>query len=122
LLVCQRYIEMNPVRAGMVVHPGEYRWSSYGWNAQGEANPLIHPHSLYQALGSEASCRQAAYRELFRYGLAPGLIDEIRHVTNGNYTLGNSSFASEAAATLGRRVAPGQPGRQRKRSARVMEE
>ena len=28
-LACQRYIELNPVRAGMVGHPGEYRWSSY---------------------------------------------------------------------------------------------
>ena len=47
LLGCQRYIELNPVRAGMVEHPGEYRWSSYRCNAQGSANALIRPHPLY---------------------------------------------------------------------------
>ena len=52
LLSCMRYIELNPVRAGMVVHPGEYRWSSYRCNAQGEADPLISPHSIYAALAS----------------------------------------------------------------------
>jgi len=48
-LVCQRYIELNPVRAEMVSHPGEYRWSSYRANAQGEANMLLSPHPLYMA-------------------------------------------------------------------------
>ncbi len=41
LLSCMRYIELNPVRAGMVAHPGEYRWSSYRANAQGEAAPRL---------------------------------------------------------------------------------
>jgi hypothetical protein len=47
LLACQRYIELNPVRAGMVEHPADYRWSSYRANAQGEADALIAPHALY---------------------------------------------------------------------------
>ena len=51
LLACQRYIELNPVRAGMVPHPAEYRWSSYRANAQGEADALLQPHPLYTALG-----------------------------------------------------------------------
>jgi putative transposase len=51
LLACQRYIELNPVRAGMVNHPGEYRWSSYRANGQGEHDVLVRPHSLYEALG-----------------------------------------------------------------------
>lgn len=114
LLACQRYIELNPVRAGMVTHPAEYRWSSYRANAQGEADALLQPHPLYLALGLDAYERQAAYRELFRFELDPGLVDDIRRATNGNFALGNERFAAEASAMLGRRVAPGRSGRPRK--------
>ncbi len=114
LLACQRYIELNPVRAGMVEHPGDYRWSSYRANGQGEDNALIRPHPLYAALGLDVANRRAAYRELFRYELEPGLVDQIRRATNGNFALGSARFAADAAATLGRRVLPGKSGRPRK--------
>ena len=116
LLACQRYIELNPVRAGMVEHPAEYRWSSYRANAQGEADALVKPHPRYEALGRDAASREAAYRELFRYELEPGLVDEIRRATNGNYALGNPRFAAQVAAALGRRACPGRSGRPRKTS------
>lgn len=111
LLACQRYIELNPVRAGMVEHPADYRWSSYRANAQGESNALVHPHERYLALGASAEERQANYRELFRYELDPGVVDRIRSATNGNFALGDNRFAEQVAATLGRRVVPGKPGR-----------
>ncbi len=114
LLACQRYIELNPVRADMVAHPAEYRWSSYRANAQGEADALLKPHPLYEALGCDVASRQAAYRELFRYELEPGLVDEIRRATNGNYALGNEDFAAQVTAALGRRAAPGKSGRPRR--------
>jgi len=114
LLTCQRYIELNPVRAGMVLHPAEYRWSSYRSNAQGEANPILQPHTLYQALGQDPDARQTAYRELFRDQLDPGLVDEIRKATNGNFALGNQRFAAQIATMLGRRVTPAKAGRPRK--------
>jgi putative transposase len=114
LLACQRYIELNPVRAEMVTHPAEHRWSSYRANAQGEPDALLSVHPLYAALGIDAVSRQAAYRELFRFELEPGLVDEIRRATNGNFALGNSRFTDEIAAALGRRVTPGQSGRPRK--------
>lgn len=117
LLACQRYIELNPVRAGMVEHPGEYRWSSYRVNAEGEDSVLIRPHSLYAALGLDAANRQAAYRELFRHELEPGLVDQIRRTTNGNFALGSERFAAEVAVALGRRVLPGKSGRPRKGAA-----
>ena len=66
LLGCMRYIEMNPVRAGLVGRPEDYRWSSHGANALGAADSLITPHAFYYALGRTAAERQAAYRELFR--------------------------------------------------------
>jgi putative transposase len=113
LLACQRYIELNPVRANMVAHPAEYRWSSYRANAQGEADERVQPHPLYAALGGGALARQAAYRELFRHELEPGLVDEIRRATNGNFALGNERFAEEVGTMISRRAAPGQPGRPR---------
>ncbi|MHB1358539.1 MAG: transposase [Rhodocyclaceae bacterium] len=114
LLACQRYIELNPVRAGMAEHPADYRWSSYRCNAQGEADPLIRPHAIYEAFGDDPASRQAAYRELFRYELEPKLVDEIRRATNGNFALGNTAFAEQVRAALGRRVTPGKSGRPRK--------
>lgn len=111
LLECHRYIELNPVRAAMVEHPATYRWSSYRANAQGERSPFLKPDPLYKALGGTEEARQAAYRELFRYQLEPGLVDEIRSATNGNYVLGNSRFQQEIAATLRQRVTRGKAGR-----------
>ncbi len=58
LFICQRYIEMNPVRAGMVAHPGEYPWSSYQVNGKGANSALLTPHPLYLELGREAACVQ----------------------------------------------------------------
>jgi putative transposase len=113
-LGCQRYIELNPVRADMVKHPGEYRWSSYGHNAQGFADALLRPHPLYNHLGRSIQKRQKAYRELFRYELDPGLVDEIRSATNGGFVLGTERFQKEIAAMLGRRTWRGSPGRPNK--------
>ena len=111
VLACYRYIEMNPVRAGMVEHPAEYRWSSYRANAQAEQSALITRHSLYQALGEATGARLEAYRELFRHQLELGLVDQIRSATNGNYALGSSRFTAEVERVLGRRVTRGKPGR-----------
>jgi putative transposase len=69
---------------------------------------------LYAALGSDVATRQAAYRELFRYELEPGMVDEIRRATNGNFALGGERFAAQVAKMIGRRAAPGQSGRPRK--------
>lgn len=114
VLGCYRYIEMNPVRAAMVEHPAEYRWSSYRANAQGETDALLTPHDVYVNLGYEPSERRQAYRELFRYELDPGLVDEIRSATNGNYVLGTERFQEEVERMLRRRVTRGKPGRPRK--------
>lgn len=121
LLACQRYIELNPVRAGMVEHPAEYRWSSYRVNAQGEASACVQAHAVYVGLGSDAAGRQAVYRELFRHELDPHLVDEIRQATNGNYALGSPMFAEQVAAALGRRVTRGKSGRPRKRDTETPE-
>ena len=115
LFICQRYIEMNPVRAGIVDRPGEYRWSSYRINGQGNKSDLITHHVLYQNLARDDEARQLAYRELFRHELEPGEIDKIRRATNGNFAFGSSRFAVEISEMLGRRVTPGKAGRPRKK-------
>lgn len=114
LFTCQRYIELNPVRANMVKHPAEYKWSSYTANAQGAASILIKLHVLYQSLGFDAAKQQSAYRELFRHELDIGLVDELRKATNSNYALGNELFTKQIADALGRRVTPGLSGRPKK--------
>ncbi|CAI07549.1 transposase [Aromatoleum aromaticum] len=114
LLTCQRYIELNPVRAAMVEHPADYPWSSYRANAQGEPSTLVVPHEVFEALGRDALERQAAYRELFRHALDPGLVDEIRRATNGNFAFGTGLFGAQVATALGRRAIPGKPGRPRR--------
>jgi putative transposase len=114
LMACYRYIELNPVRAGLARRPRDYRWSSYRRNAEGAAEGAVTPHALYLALGTDPSARAAAYRALCRLALDPMLVDEIRDATNGGFVLGNARFQAEIARMLGRRVARGQPGRPRK--------
>jgi putative transposase len=65
LFACMRYIELNPVRAGLVRAARAYRWSSYRANAEGAEDALVTPHSAYFALGHSSAARQAAYRALF---------------------------------------------------------
>ena len=72
------------------------------------------PHPLYRAPGSDGTDRQAAYRELFRCELEAGVVDAIRHATNGNFALGDEHFGDQVAQALGRRVQPGTSGRPRK--------
>ena len=114
VLICQRYIELNPVRANMVSDPSDYPWSSYQSNAFGVSNPLITPHLDYLALGASGGDRQRHYRHLFDAHLDEQAIADIRSATNGNYVLGNRRFQDEIEKMLGRRVTQGKPGRPRR--------
>ena len=84
LLVC-RYIELNPVRAGMVRHPRDYRWSSYRAHALGAEDALAAWHPLFNRLGRSAAERQVGYRALFREKLAPEFVAALRTATNGGW-------------------------------------
>jgi putative transposase len=113
LLTCMRYIELNPVRARMVEHPGEYRWSSYAANAQGQANPLLSAHPLYEGLGSEPEARRHAYRELFRHHMDYNLLHAIREALNQELVLGRDDFKDRIAQMTARQTRPGPNGRSR---------
>lgn len=117
LLACCRYIELNPVRAGLVRDPRDYPWSSYRANAEGALDTCVTPHERYLALGCDPAERRDEYRALCRTGLAAAPLDAIRSATNGGFVLGSARFAEQIASVLGRRVTRGQPGRPAKPAA-----
>ncbi len=103
-LVCQRYIELNPVRAGMVTHPSLYRWSSHRCNAYADRNQLITPHAIIAQLGNDSFSRTHAYRELFSHPIKEQEIAALRDATNNNYIFGSDTFSETMADVLGRQV------------------
>jgi putative transposase len=118
VLTCQRYIEQNPVRAGMVRAPEAYRWSSHRMNATGAPDgTLLVPHPQFLALGADPAARASAYRSLFESAIDDRALAEIRTATNGHYALGDSRFQAQIEAMLGRRVTPRPPGRPRRDSS-----
>ena len=115
LLQCQRYIELNPVRAGMVLDPAEYIWSSYQCHALGKVIRMSVPHKEYLALGDSDSTRQNAYWELFRYHVDEELIKDIRQALNKGLALGGDKFKDEIERLHARRVRSARMGRPRLR-------
>jgi len=111
LLTCYRYIELNPVRAGMVEVPEDYPWSSYRRNGWGEANSLVTDHSLYLALGKDGATRQLAYRQLFAGHLEPVALQVMRESLARNYPLGNDRFRESIEQQLGHVVGHRDRGR-----------
>jgi hypothetical protein len=92
LFGCLRYIEINPVRAGMVAHPRECSWSSYRATTEGKADALVTQHPLYRHQGREEGERQAAYRALVKESLDAQVIERIRECTNKGGALGSGRF------------------------------
>lgn len=110
LLACMRYIELNPVRAGMVADPAAYPWSSYRVNGAGGADPLVRPHGLYLGLGEDDIGRRSAYRAVFRDHVELAELEAIRAATNKAWALGDDRFRQRMAALGGRRAAPTRRG------------
>lgn len=106
LLTCSRYIELNPVRAGMVLHPAEYPWSSYHCNALGKKNALITPHQIYQLLGNGDTECQLNYRALFDRHIPEAGLEEIRAATNNAWALGDDRFKAQVEKLSKRQATP----------------
>jgi len=96
---CHRYIELNPVRAGMAEVPGAYRWSSYAKNAHGMVDPVVTPHPSYFSLATTPSAACSKYRELFALELADAAIREIREKLNTERAFGSEEFLIAIEAT-----------------------
>jgi putative transposase len=111
LLACMRYIELNPVRAAMVIDPGDYRWSSYRANGLAQPEARLTPHPLYLGLDADAAQRRHAYRALFRPQLDAEAASEVREALKLGMPLGNERFAEAICARLGIRRNSGKRGR-----------
>ena len=105
-LRCHRYIEMNPVRAGMVARPAEYGWSSYRANAQGEASSLLEAHPALIALGRDPATRRSEYRRLFKEEASAMELEQIRSASRSGFALGSKQFIAEVEHASGRRARP----------------
>lgn len=113
-LTCQRYIELNPVRAGMVSDPSGYIWSSYQCSALGKVSDLFKPHDQYLGLGDDLISRLENYRSLFRGHFDKAVVADIRDSVNKGLALGSHRFKSELAQLHNRRLLSGKAGRPKK--------
>ena|SRR3989338_8602538 len=111
-----RYIELNPVRAGMVDHPAKYRWSSYAANALGVSNAVLSAHAEYVALGRLPDVRQSVYRGLFDGEADSDELALLRCALQTGTPLGNEKFKAEIEAALDLKVGFVRRGRPRRTS------
>lgn len=114
LLQCQRYIELNSVRASMASDPADYRWSSFRHHALGVPDPLITPHPAMLGLGRTPHERRASYGELVRQAVDPEETDAIRRHLQHQHIYGPDRFRRAIEAQLGRKVGPKKIGRPKK--------
>jgi putative transposase len=113
-LTCQRYIELNPVRAGMVEHPAQHGWSSYRNHAEGAGDDVVTAHELVERLGREPPERRAAYRALFETDIDAGTLNRIRDSIQHGWVLGSDAFVASLTARSGRRPMKLPQGRPRR--------
>jgi len=111
LLACMVYIDLNPVRAGMVQDPAEYPWSSHGSYIGRRPDRVITPHPLYWELGNTPFSREQAYSDLVRAGIPE---EQKRVLTDSalrGWALGDQDYVADLQRRTARRLAPGRAGR-----------
>ena len=100
-LACQRYIELNSVRAGMAADPADYPWSSYAAHGLGRQPRMWTPHAEYLALGETPATRRAIYRRLVADGLSEAAVENVRKALNTGLAFGSDRFKRKIAALTG---------------------
>jgi putative transposase len=115
LLACMRYIDMNPVRAGLIEGPELFGWSSHAHYIGLRSDLTVTEHATYWALGNTPFDRQIAYRRLFDVEQDLEEIAAIRYATHRGWALGRPSFTDEVAGDVNRPLRPRRAGRPRKR-------
>lgn len=110
VIACYRYVERNPVRAGMVTSAAAYPWSSYNGNSGRALNQLLAPHPEYVALGLDEAARHGAYQDLLTAEDDPGFLAAIRDATNGGWALIDDRVKSTLPAEVQRRLQRKPPG------------
>ena len=121
LIACSRYIELNPVRAGMVAHPKDYRWSSYQRRALGILDRLLDEDPWYEGLGTTANERQEKYRAWIDSQIDEGEWNEIRQATQRGRLIGRDTFQKQVEAMTGRRLLGETRGRPKKMAGMSIE-
>ena len=111
LLICSRYIELNPVRAGLVNQPQDYPWSSYMHHVGLKIDPFITEHALFWALGNTPSERDAAYKALFEQALSQTDLALIGQGVHKGRVTGQKVYQEKLAKTLDRPIIPNRRGR-----------
>lgn len=111
LLNCYRYIELNPVRAGLVVKPADYVWSSYKQNAEGVTNRLITAHSSYLALNQCPNQRLTSYRNFVEQGLSSDSTEKITNCLEKEQAYGTNAFINWAEKKFNRTLTAKARGR-----------
>jgi putative transposase len=104
VIMCSRYIELNPVRAGMVRHPRDYRWSSYQGRALGRPDPLLDDDPWYVTLGASPQERAAAYATWLEASVSTNEWDHIRTATQQGRVVGSEEFQSAISGKVGRQL------------------
>ena len=110
VIATHRYIERNPVRAGMVASASAYPWSSHGGNAGQASNKILTPHVEYLALGKNEKSRHAAYQGLFTADDEPAFLEAIRDATNGGFALVGKQLECKLPTDTQRRLKRKPPG------------
>jgi len=111
LLACMAYIDLNPVRAGMVSEPAEFPWSSYRHLIGQRSDKLVTPHALFWSLGNTPFAREAAYAQMVRAGVAHQAEGEITRSVLTGWPLGSPAFIASLEQTTHRRLLPAKAGR-----------
>ena len=111
LLACMAYIDLNPVRAGLVMQPQDYPWSSHLHYLGLRTDRLISPHALYWELGNTPFAREAAYAELVRSGINPVQQAALTQATLSGWALGEPDFVADLQKRTERRVVKSGAGR-----------
>ena len=114
LLACHRYIELNPVRAGMVSAPGDFPWTSHAYYAHGKPSGLISEHPVYGSLGTTPADRRRRFLSLFEKPIEDSEMTKLRTAVNKGWALGSDAFLDRMEVALGRSVRPARIGRPRK--------
>lgn len=111
LFACMAYIDLHPVRAGMVARPEDYPWSSYLHYRGLRADKLLTPHPLWWQLGNTPFEREARYAALVSAGLSDPSIAEMTEATLKGWALGEPGFVAELQSRTPRRLTRARPGR-----------
>jgi len=111
LLACMAYIDLNPVRAGLVAQAADFVWSSHRHYIGSSQDRRITPHALYWGLGNTPFAREAAYAEMVHNGLAAQQTQCITRATLHSWALGDAEFVAKLQNLTDRRVSESRPGR-----------